>query len=226
MSIYGNIAGTTQAPYTQPAPKPFSSGGFSKNILSSIQAPFKPTNYSTPGFSHDPGSGMPKNSSPTVPASGTESGPGILESWFNQRANGIDAASQYAMKRGADDIDRRMAAGGSYNSGARGQQLSDFAANVEAQRESQLDSLAAGASGEHQGRLNSMFAQGLGLAGGQSGVAGQYDIGAANALSAADQQQLQLLLAKAGVDSQANQGFINNLFNGVKTFYGGKNSNS
>src|SRR4029078_10813788 len=59
---------------------------------------------------------------------GSESGPGILESWFNQRVNGTEPAYEYAMQRGGDAIDARMAAGGSFNSGARGQQLSDFAA--------------------------------------------------------------------------------------------------
>lgn len=146
---------------------------------------------------------------------GTESGPGILEQWFNQRANGTDPAYEYGMGRGMDAIDRRMAAGGSFNSGARGEQLSDFAANMGALRMGQLDSLAGGASGEHQGRINSMFAQGMGLAGGQAGLAGQYDIGAGNAMSAANQAILMMMLNKAGVDSQATQGFINNLFSGL-----------
>lgn len=150
-----------------------------------------------------------------VPEYGTQSGPGILEQWFNMRASGTDPAYEYAMGRGLDAIDTRMAAGGAFNSGARGQQLSDFAANMGAQRAGQLDALAGGASGEHRDRINSMFGQGLGLAGGQAGTAGQYDVGAANAMSAANQAILMMMLNKAGVDSQANQSLMNNIFSGI-----------
>jgi hypothetical protein len=140
---------------------------------------------------------------------GTQSGPGILEQWFNQRANGTDPGYEYAMGRGMDAIDNRMAAGGSYNSGARGQQLSDFASNMGAQREGQLDALAGGASGEHQGRINSLFSQMLGLAGGQAGTMGQYDLASANSNNALMNAIVQMMGAKAGVDSKANQGLIN-----------------
>lgn len=164
-----------------------------------------------------PGGGKPAAApgSGAEPAMGTESGPGILENWFNRRASGTDPAYEYTMGRGMDAIDNRMAAGGSFNSGARGQQLSDFGANMGAQRMSSLDSLAGGASGEHQGRLNSMFQQMLGLSSGQAGLAGAYDISAANNMSASDQAILQMMLNKAGVDSKADQGFLNNLFSAV-----------
>lgn len=141
--------------------------------------------------------------------SGSQSGPGILEQWFNERANGTDPGYEYAMGRGMDAIDNRMAAGGSYNSGARGQQLSDFASNMGAQREGQLDALAGGASGEHQGRINSLFSQMLGLAGGQAGTMGQYDLASANSNNALMNAIVQMMGAKAGVDSKANQGLIN-----------------
>ena len=144
---------------------------------------------------------------------GTESGPGILESWFNQRANGTDPAYEYAMNRGGDAIDTRMAAGGSFNSGARGQQLSDFAANMAAQRMGQLDTLAGGASGEHMGRLGMMFNQGLGIANGLSGAGTAYDLGAAGNMSAAAQAQQQMALNKAGVDAKANAGLANTVLN-------------
>lgn len=149
----------------------------------------------------------------TAPANpyGYASGPGILENWFNQRANGTDAAYQYALKRGGDEIDNRMAAGGSFNSGARGQQLSDYAANMGAQREGQLDTLAAGASGEHQGRLNSMFGQGLGLASGESGINSAYDLAAGGAMSNALSAALGFTLNKAGVDSKSNQQGLSNI---------------
>lgn len=167
------------------------------------------------GLGHFGGSATSGPSAPgATPASnpyGSQSGPGILEQWFNERANGTDPGYQYAMNRGMNDIDSRMAAGGSYNSGARGQQLSDFAANMGAQRESQLDALAGGASGEHLGRLGMMFGEGQAIAGGQAGQASAYDLGAAGNMAAANNAQTQMNLNKAGIDSQANQAFYNNI---------------
>jgi len=196
--------------------------GFYNNLMSTLKAPYSSTQmnkYVPPnktGNPPDPGpssmwQGKTQDRQGQTPAFGSQSGPGILENWFNQRANGIDAASNYALKRGANDIDTRMAAGGAYNSGARGQQLSDFAANVEAQREGQLDSLAAGASGEHQRRLDSMFGQGTAIASGQSGINSAYDLAAANAQSDALKAALGFYLNKAGVDSQSNQQGIGNI---------------
>lgn len=142
---------------------------------------------------------------------GSQSGPGILESWFNQRANGTDPAFEYAMKRGTNQLDNQFAAAGSFNSGAARQADSDLYANLISQRMGQLDSLAGGASGEHQARLNAMFGQGQALAGGQAGLASAYDLGAAGNMAAANQAQQQYALNKAGVDSQANQALINNV---------------
>lgn len=169
------------------------------------------------GFAGKPTTEM-NNSRLTQATTGTESGPGILEQWFNQRAQGIDPAYEYAMKRGGDLIDSRMAAGGSFNSGARAQQQSDLAANLGAQRMSQLDALAGGASGEHQGRLNAMFSQGLGLAGGQAGTMGQYDQASANANNSLMQALMMIMAGKAGVDQKANQGLFNNILGGAALF--------
>jgi hypothetical protein len=157
---------------------------------------------------------------------GTESGGGILENWFNARATGTDPASEYAMKRGMNAIDDRMSAGGSFNSGVRGQQISDYAANVEAQRMGQLDALAGGASGEHLGRLNMMFNQGMGLASGQAGLSSQYDLGAAGNMDAANRAQQQMFLNKAGVDSQYAQGRLNTLAGAYSAYQSGKGSGS
>jgi hypothetical protein len=144
---------------------------------------------------------------------GTESGPGILENWFNQRATGTDPAFEYASKRGMETLGNRYAAGGSFNSGARAQGESDFMANLVAQRMGQLDSLAGGASGEHAGRIAQMFGTGNQIAGGQAGLASAYDLGAAGNMSAAQQAQQQMALNKAGVDAKANQGLIGNAMN-------------
>lgn len=161
--------------------------------------------------------GMGPPPSPT----GSESGPGYLEQRYLDRLAGKDPAFNYALNRGGDAIDSRMAAGGSFNSGARGQQLSDFAANLAAQSQGQLDALAGGASGEHTGRLNSMFNIMNQLAGGQAGLASAYDLGAAGNMDAANRAQQQMFLNKAGVDSQANQGRFNNLLSMYSAYQSG-----
>jgi hypothetical protein len=82
-----------------------------------------------------------------------------------------------------------------------------------AQRLGQLDARAGGASGEHQGRVNSMFQQGQALAGGQSGLASAYDLGAAGNMAAANQAMTQMNLNSAAQQQQAHAGFANNLMN-------------
>jgi hypothetical protein len=149
---------------------------------------------------------------------GSQSGPGILENWFNQRATGTDAASTYATKRGLDSLGDRFSAAGGYNSGAARQADADLIANIEAQRAGQLDSLAGGASAEHQGRLDSMFRTGAQVAGGQAGIGSAYDLGAAGNMSAANNAINQMNLNKAGVDSQANQALFNNLLKAYSAY--------
>jgi len=146
---------------------------------------------------------------------GSESGPGILEQWFNQRVNGIDQGYEYAMDRGHRNINNEAAARGGYNSGAALQNLRDFDANMGAQREAQLDSLAGGASGEHQRRLEDMFGQGNAIAGGQAGLAGQYDIASGTGQAGINGAILQLLLNKGGVDSKNTQAVLQNLLAGL-----------
>lgn len=155
-------------------------------------------------------SAAPAPAPAAAPTGGYASGPGILEQWFGKRASGTDPGWEYAVGRGMNDIDSRMSAGGSYNSGARGQQLSDFAANMGTQREGQLDALAGGASGEYQNRLNSMFGTAGGMAGGQAGLAGAYDLGGANAMNIGNTAAIDYMLSKAGIDAKANQAGMQN----------------
>lgn len=171
----------------------------------------------TGGGAPDPGSGnayknVPNASQPSP--YGSQSGPGILESWFNQRATGTDPAFEYASKRGMDALGTRYGAAGMGNSGAARQGESDFMANLVGQRMGQLDSLAGGASGEHMGRLGMMFNQGLGLAGGQAGLASAYDLGAAGNMQAANAAQQQMFLNSAAQQQNARQGYVSNLMTG------------
>lgn len=183
------------------------------------------------GSAPDPGKGsdvfnknrntaIQPGSQPAVPGNpyGSQSGPGILESWFNQRATGTDPAFEYAAMRGMEDLGNQYGAAGAFNSGAARRGESDFYANLVAQRMGQLDALAGGASGEHQGRLNSMFMQGNQLAGGQAGLSSAYDLGAAGNIQAANQAMNQMALNKAGVDQQGNQSAVN-LFTSI---FGGR----
>lgn len=149
--------------------------------------------------------------------SGTQSGPGILEQWFNERANGTDPAYEYALQRGTQNINDQYAARGGYNSGAAVRSISDLTANLGAQRQSQLDALASGASGEHQRRLEDMFNEGTGLASGQAGTAGGYDMAAGSAMSQSQIQQIELQLAQAGVDQKTRQGIVDALASLGKT---------
>lgn len=209
---YSAIPGGKTAPPTQRGAGNVAGGGAYNNGTQPIVYP-KPPKAATPASA-------PQAAPPA--GGGSESGAGILENWFNARASGTDPAYEYAMDRGMDSIDDRMAAGGSFNSGARGRQISDFAANMGAQRLGQLDALAGGASGEHLGRLNMMFNQGLGVAGGQAGLASQYDLGAAGNMDAANRAQGQMFLDKAGVDSQFAQGRLNSLINAYSAYQSGK----
>lgn len=188
--------------------KPF---GGTIHAQNGYRMPFGPTLHGAAGSKAKQPPAAPATPQATANPYGSESGPGILESWFNQRATGTDPAYQYALKRGGDDIDNRMAAGGSFNSGARGQQLSDYTANMGAQRLGQLDALAGGASGEHAGRLTQMFGTGNAIASGESGINSAYDISAANAQSDALKAALGFGVNKAGVDSQANKQGMSNL---------------
>lgn len=157
------------------------------------------------------------------PAQGTESGPGILQSWFDQRATGTDPAFEYGLKRGMTDLGNRYSAAGAFNSGAARQGESDLYANLLSQRMGQLDALAGGASGEHQGSLNSMLTYGIGLASGRAGLSSAYDFATADSQRAANEAIRQLNLNKAGVDSQGTQAAFGNIGSiyGMGRMFGG-----
>ena len=185
---------------------------------SGLATKLKPNTY-------DPAAGQNKAppASPAAPPTsggGSESGPGILEQWFNQRASGTDPAFEYMQQRGHEGINNEFAARGGYNSGAAVRRIGDFDANLISQREGQLDALAGGASGEHQGRLNSMFGTELGLANGQAGLSGMYDTAAGNAMNSGNLQAIQLAMDRAGVDSKTAQGILNALFGGAAIYAG------
>lgn len=197
-------------------------GHFSPTAISTTG----PATESRSGAGHFGGAASPAWEQPNFSPYGSQSGPGILEQWFNERANGTDPAFEYAMKRGTDQLNNQFSAAGSFNSGAARQADSDLYANLVSQRMGQLDALAGGASGEHQGRLNSMFGQAEALARGQAGLGSAYDLGAAGNMGAANQAQQNMALNKAGVDSAANQGLFNNvlsLYGAYKS--GGSNTN-
>lgn len=154
------------------------------------------------------GLGGDPNATPTY---GTESGPGLLDQWFNERATGTDPGWEYATKRGLTALDNGAAARGGYNTGASAQQDSDYLASMGSQREGQLDALATGASGERATSLNTMLGLGTGLAGGEAGLGAAYDIGGANAMSGANNTGLSLGAQGIGLQYGANQNTMNQL---------------
>jgi hypothetical protein len=160
------------------------------------------------------------NQTSATPTYGYASGPGILESWFNQRANGTDPGYEYSLNRGISDINNQYAARGGYNSSAATGAIRDFTANMGAQRESQLDALAGGASNEYQNRLNSMFSQAGALAGGQANTAAGYDTSGLNANTAYNMAALQAGLSKAGIPLAQAQSTIGLLTGGGKLLTG------
>lgn len=159
----------------------------------------------------DPHAGLQAPQPPQQPQGGSQSGPGILEGWFNQRAGGSDPGWEYATGKATDNINRQFAARGGYNSSGATNAIDDMYANATSQREGQLDTLAAGASGEHRGRLNDMFSQGTNLANGQANtVNGQSGLGA-GAISGHGQDQIDLMLQQAGITQKTRQGELNGL---------------
>lgn len=225
MALQGNPGQTgvrRQAAGTAPNGAPPAAQGFAPT-QATWSAPGTPQQTAAPGapvrstqpstFAGTPGGATDWNS-PRAPGNkaGTESGPGILGQWFNQRATGTDPGWEYATGRATDSINKQYTARGGYNSSGATGALSDMYANATSQREGQLDSLAGGASMEHQNTLNGMFTEGNALASGQAGaVGGNTALGAAG-MSGASRDQIDLLLAKNGVDQKTRQGELDAIF--------------
>lgn len=194
-------AGGTTAPLGSRVSRPGGVGGIIRG------SGVAPAMHAAPGIDPAAGAAAPG----AAPTYGTESGPGILDQWFNERATGSDPGWDYGVKRGMTALDNGYAARGGYNSGAAMQGEGDFMSNALSQREGQLDSLASGASGERAQSLNSMLGLGTGLANGQAGLGAAYDIGGANAMSGANSTGLGLGAQGIGLQYGANQNFMNNL---------------
>lgn len=152
----------------------------------------------------------------TPPAYGSQSGPGILQQWFNQRASGTDPGWQYATGAATDAINAQSAARGGYNGSGAMQSIGNMYANATAQRESQLDSLAQGASTEHQNQLNNMFLEGTNIANGETGATAPYGTAAGSSQEDSNTNLLNLILGKANANQTAVNGQLGALGNIVK----------
>lgn len=165
----------------------------------------------------NPNMGLPSLTAPsyggdaTGPTYGTQSGPGILQQWFDQRAGGTDPGWEYGLGRAETALNNQYAARGGFNSGAALQGQGDLLSNAMSQREGQLDQLAAGASGENAGQISQMLGFGNSLASGESGLAGQYDLGAGGAMTNANNTGLQLSGEAAMIPYLAKAGMMSNL---------------
>lgn len=179
-----------------------------------------PSTWNQPPPASAPAAGAAPAPAAASPTYGTQSGPGILGQWFNQRANGTDPGWEYATGRAADSINNQYAARGGYNSSGATQSIGDMFANATTQREAQLDALAGGASTEHQNSLNSMFTQGTGIANGVSGAGEQYGLASGTEQQQNTANQMYLMLTKAGVDAKtaaAEASAISGGFNAVNS---------
>lgn len=150
---------------------------------------------------------------------GTESGPSYVEQRYMDRLTGVDPAFNYAAKRGMESLGNRYGAAGLANSGAARQGEGDFMSNLIAQSQGQLDSLAGAASGARQNKINSMFGTGMGLAGGQAGLMGAYDLQSARSNDALMEAIVQMMGGKAGVDDKSRQGGVSNIIGGLGAIF-------
>lgn len=150
-------------------------------------------------------------SSSSGPTYGTQSGPGILQQWFDQRAGGTDPGWEYGLGRAQTALNNQYASRGAFDSGAALQGQGDMLSNALSQREGQLDQLAHGASAENANQVSQMLGFGNSLAGGESGLAGQYDLGAGGAMTSANNTGLSLSGQAAMIPYLAQAGMMQNL---------------
>lgn len=206
-------AGSSPGSYTGPV----SAGGGTTGTMGATGMPASPPTPASP-YAYNPTS-TPSTFSPAsspaaaaTPDYGTNSGPGIMQQWFNERATGTDPGWEYGNKVGLTALDNAAAARGGYNSGAAEANDSNFMANSLAQREGQLDALAGGASAENTAETGQMVGLGMGLAGGEAGLGGAYDVAGANAMSGANNAGLQYGAQATMLPYMANQNFMNQMF--------------
>ena len=223
---------TTSAQGAGPAPPPgdpsydSTGAGAAAATAGNNQANSLAVNPTLPGYTGpNPGQGWTQNANGTwappnpasatgaggsAPTYGTQSGPGILQQWFDERANGTDPGYEYATGRGLTALNNQYAARGGFDSGASEQGDSDYLANMGSQRESQLDQLAGGASNENANQVSQMMGLGMGLGGGEAGLAGAYDLGAGGAMTNANNTGLQLSGEAAMIPYLARQQMMQN----------------
>lgn len=192
---YSTYRPPSAGPQPTTAPSTYGPGaGVGGAVGGALNSYLKPPKLTTLGGFKAPGTGN------QTPPTGTQSGPGLLEQWFDQRANGTDPGYEYSLGRNTAMINRESAARGGFNSSATMNSLANMYAGMATQREGQLDQLAAGASGERAGNLAQMFNTGLGIAGGEAGTALPYNMAAGGAMNTAAADAYQSNLIKNGVD--------------------------
>jgi len=141
------------------------------------------------------------------------------EELYNERKKGTDPAAAYMDKRAIDQINNQLAARGRYNSGPGVRQISDYEANINAQRAQQLASLAggadssrlgldqayggaaSGASGEQSGYFNDLEHNSQSLAQAKADTFGHYSDEAGQAYSQGQLAKIEAYLAAQGVDA-------------------------
>lgn len=170
------------------------------------------------------------------------------EQLYNERKNGTDPAAAYQDQRAIDAINQQLAARGRYNSGPGVRQVSDYEANINAQRAQQLASLAggadssrlgldtaygtaaSGASGEQSKYFGDLTGAAQNLAQAKADTFGHYSDQAGQAYSQGQLAQIEANLAASGVDAATIHQFMTDLGSvtggAVKLGMAGKGSGS
>jgi hypothetical protein len=156
------------------------------------------------------------------------------EQLYNERKGGYDPAAAYQDQRATENINKQLAARGRFNSGPGVRQISDYQANVDAQRSQQLAGLAGGAdssrlgmdtayggaargaSGEQSDYFGNVMDSSQKLAQAKADTFGHYSDRGSDAYQQGQLANIEAQLAKAGVDSATRQAMLHDIGEGLK----------
>jgi hypothetical protein len=157
---------------------------------------------------------------------GQAAGPTNQEQLYNERKGGVDPAAAYQDERAMADINRQLAARGMANSTPGVRQITDYQANINAQRAQQLAALAGGAdtsrlgldqayggaaqgaSGEQRGYYNDVMNGAGSLGDSRANTFGHFSELGGQAYGEGQKEKLQAALQAAGIDMATFQNMV------------------
>jgi hypothetical protein len=156
------------------------------------------------------------------------------EQLYNERKGGYDPAQAYEDQQATQQINRQLAARGMYNSTGGVRQITDYQANIGAQRSKALADLASGAdtsrlgldqayggaaqgaSGEESKYFNDLTNNSTNLANDKASVFQHYSDLGGSAYQQGKAAQIEAILAMRNVDPASRQQMVNDIL-GVGT---------